>query len=256
MIRGIYTAGSGMLAESLRTDVTANNLANVNTAGYKKDVAVSKDFQSLLIRRINDGQDQPVIGSLGTGSMVDEVATIHTAGSLRPTGNDLDVAIEGRGFFTVQTPGGVRYTRNGSFTLNAQGDLVTQEGYTVLGNSGPINLADAKQISVAEDGRIMIREDLQGNGGDTEAGTLQVVSFADERQLVKEGSTLFRANPGAEQEQPNVLVRGKALEQSNVNVVSEMVNMISGYRAYEFNAKVVQSHDELLDKAVNDVGKV
>ncbi len=82
------------------------------------------------------------------------------------------------------------------------------------------------------------------------------MSFADERQLVKEGSTLFRANPGAEQEQPNVLVRGKALEQSNVNVVSEMVNMISGYRAYEFNAKVVQSHDELLDKAVNDVGKV
>ncbi|MDR3592271.1 MAG: flagellar basal-body rod protein FlgF [Negativicutes bacterium] len=256
MIRGIYTAGSGMLAESLRTDVTANNLANADTAGYKKDVAVTKDFQSLLIRRINDGQDQPTIGSLGTGVMVDEVATIQTTGSMHPTGNDLDVAIEGNGFFAVQTPNGVRYTRNGSFSLSAQGDLVTKDGYTVLGTGGPINLADAKQVSIAEDGRVMIKEDLQSSAGDTEAGTLQVVSFADEKQLVKEGNSLYRANPGAQQAPANVPVRGRTLEQSNVNVVSEMVNMITGYRAYEFNAKVVQSHDELLDKAVNEVGKL
>jgi len=256
MIRGIYTSGSGMLAESLRTDVIANNLANADTVGYKKDVAVSKDFRSLLIRRINDGQDQPVIGSLGTGAMVDEVATNHTTGSMRPTGNNLDLAIEGSGFFAIQTPNGVRYTRNGSFTLSAQGDLVTHDGNRVLGTGGPINLANAKQLSVADDGRIMIREDVQGGAADTEAGTLQIVSFADERQLVKEGSTLFKANPGAQQAPATVLVRSGSLEQSNVNVVTEMVNMISGYRAYEFNSKAVQAHDELLDKAVNDVGKV
>jgi flagellar basal-body rod protein FlgG len=256
MIRGIYAAGAGMLAESIRNDVIANNLANANTAGYKKDIAVTKDFRSMLIQRINDGPKSPNIGSVGAGSLVDEVATIHSTGIMRPAGNPLDLAIEGRGFFVVETPNGERYTRNGSFSRNAQGELVTLDGYRVMSEGGPIQLGDASEINIGDDGRIMIREAGQGVGGDVETGRLRIVAFADEKQLVKEGSSLYAAGPGAVQEDSAALVRQGTLELSNVNIVAEMVNLISGYRAYETNAKAVQAHDQLLDKAVNEVGRV
>lgn len=249
MIRGIYAAGAGMLAEQTRTDVIANNLANASTAGYKKDIAVTKDFHSLLITRINDGPNRPAIGSLGVGAMVDEVATIHAAGGNRPTGNNYDLAIEGRGFFAIETPAGVRYTRNGAFTRSAEGQLVTQDGYRVLGQGGPIQLGDAQaKVNIGEDGRVMV--------DDAEVDTVRVVSFADEKRLLKEGANLYAAGGQQEEAAQNVTVREGFLELSNVNVVAEMVNLIAGYRAYEVNGKCVQSHDQLLDKAVNDVGRV
>lgn len=245
MIRGIYTAGSGMLAETVRADATANNLANSNTTGYKKDVAISKDFASLLIRRINDGQESPAIGTLGVGTLIDEIATIHTGGALSPSGNPLDFAIDGKGYFVVQTPAGERFTRNGSFSRNGQGELVTSEGHRVLGQNGAIIIPDGN-ISVEESGRITV--------DGVEVGQIQVVEFANERELVKEGNSLFRA-PTNGQQATGKVVQG-CLERSNVNVIAEMMNMITGYRAYEVNAKTVQAHDQLLDKAVNEVGKV
>ena len=245
MIRGIYTAASGMLAETTRADTIANNLANGNTAGYKKDVAISKDFASVLIRRINDGPETPVIGSVGVGTLIDEIATIHTTGTMHTTGNALDFAVDGKGFFAVQTLAGTRYTKNGSFTRNARGELVTSDGQRVLGQNGPIQLPDGK-VNVDGTGTITV--------DGVNAGQLRVVEFANERELVKEGASLFRApNNGR---QATGRVEQGYLEQSNVNVVSEMVNLISGYRAYELNAKTVQTHDQLLDKAVNEVGKV
>ncbi len=245
MIRGIYTSASGMLAETTRADTIANNLANGNTTGYKKDVAISKDFASILIRRINDGQDAPTIGKLGLGAMIDEVATIHTTGAMHPTGNSLDFAVDGKGYFAVETPAGMRFTRNGSFTRNAQGELVTSEGQRVLGQNGVIRIPDG-QVTVDETGRLTV--------DGVNAGQLRVVEFANERELIKEGASLYRApNNGR---QATGKVEQGVLEQSNVNIISEMVNMISGYRAYEVNAKTVQAHDQLLDKAVNEVGKV
>lgn len=247
MIRGIYTGASGMLAESMRTDVISNNLANVNTAGFKKDVTVTKDFASMLISRINDGVDAPVIGSVGVGTVVDEVATIQSAGTVRNTGNDFDLAIEGKGFFTVETPQGVRYTRNGTFAKNIQGELVTQDGYPVLGKNGHIPIQGSKMV-VSDDGRVLVDNKSVGN--------LQVVEFADVKQLSKEGASLFVAAPGQTGTPGTGSVRQGSLELSNVNVIGEMVNLISNYRAYEVNGKVVQSHDHLLDKAVNEVGKL
>lgn len=246
MIRGIYTAASGMLAESLRNDAIANNLANANTAGYKKDVAVTKDFASMLIKRMNYGEEDSWIGTLGVGSMVDEIATIHNPGMMSQTGNDLDMAINGKGFFTVETPNGVRYTRNGAFTLNAQGELVTQDGYRVMGRNGAIRVNG--KLSVTGNGSIAI------NGVQTDQ--LQLVEFANEKQLVKEGANLFTVPNGVQGQPATGQVKQGLLEQSNVNVVSEMVNLIAGYRAYEVNGKAVQSHDQLMDKAVNEVGKV
>ena len=248
MIRGIYSSASGMLAETARTDAIANNLANVNTAGYKKDVTVTKDFASMLIHRINDGGGAPVVGPLGLGTMVDEIAPHHMAGPLRQTGAKFDVAIVGNGFFTVDTPGGERYTRNGTFSLNAQGELVTQDGNRVMGVTGPIRLqGNTGRVEIVPDGRIM--------ADGVEAGQFRLVQFDNLRQLRKEGSSLYQAN-GAQAQPFTGQVEQGYLEMSNANVVAEMVNLIAAYRAYEVNSKTVQAHDQLLDKAVNEVGRV
>lgn len=247
MIRGLYSAASGMLAEADRIDVISNNLANVNTAGFKKDVAVTKDFAEILITRVNDGNDTPVIGGMGTGVVVDEVATIHAAGTIKTTGNDFDLAIEGKGFFTVQTPQGIRYTRNGTFAKSTQGELVTSDGYRVLGENGPIIINGGK-MTVGTDGRVLV--------DDVEVGQLRMRDFGDEKQLAKEGASLYTA-PAGQQGQPfSGSIKQGALEMSNVNVISDMVNMIANYRNYEINGKVVQAHDQLLGKAANEVGKV
>jgi len=247
MIRGIYTGASGMIAEAMRTDVISNNLANVNTAGFKKEVAVTKDFASMLLSRINDGADAPVIGSVGLGAMVDEVATIHTNGAMRNTGNDFDLAIDGKGFFTVETPQGVRYTRNGTFAKNIQGELITQDGYRVLGQDGPIPIQGNKML-IGDDGGVSVDDNL--------VGKLRLVEFDNEKQLTKEGSSLFVLPQGVAAKPATGSVRQGFLEMSNVNVIGEMVNLITNYRTYEVNGKVVQSHDHLLDKAVNEVGRL
>ncbi|EIW15956.1 MULTISPECIES: flagellar basal-body rod protein FlgF [Pelosinus] len=247
MIRGLYTAASGMLAEAERIDVTSNNLANANTAGFKKDVAVTKDFANILITRVNDGDEAPAIGRMGTGVIVDEVATTYTGGSIRTTGNAFDLAIEGRGFFAVQTPQGLRYTRNGTFAKSIRNQLVTSDGYQVLGENGPI-VIDGNKMSVDGNGRVIVDNEV--------VGQLRMEEFADEKQLSKEGSSLFAAAQGAQVQPAAGSVIQGALEMSNVNVVGEMVNLITNYRSYEINAKVVRSHDDLLGKAANDIAKL
>lgn len=250
MIRGLYAAGSGMLAETTRTDVVANNLANASTPGYMKDIAVSKDFRNMMIQRINDGPDRPNIGSLGVGAVIDEIATIHTRGGMRATGNKFDMAIEGAGYFVVETPAGLRYTRNGNFTRSSRGELVTQDGYRVLGQRGPIQLGNTQsRVEIAEDGRVMVNN--------IAADRLRVVTFANENQLVKEGASLFAPGPGQqEQAIAGSVIRTGFIEVSNVNVVTEMVNLINGLRAYEINSQAIHAHDQMLDKAVNQVAQV
>ena len=245
MIRGIYTAASGMLAESVRADATANNLANVNTAGYKKDVAVNQAFAEMLIKRINDGPEQTV-GSIGTGAQVEEIAPVFTAGMMRQTGNQLDLAIDGKAFFAIETAAGVRYTRAGSFSRNSLGELTTADGQAVLGENGRI-VINGTTVAVSEDGMVSV--------DGVEVARLRLAEFDNEKNLVKEGSTLFRDN-GAGARASNSIIRQGVLEMANVNAVSEMVNLISGYRAYEVNSKAVQAHDQLLDKAVNELGRV
>jgi flagellar basal-body rod protein FlgG len=251
LIRGIYIAASGMLVESLRADVTANNLANANTAGYKKDFAVIKDYDSRQIRRINDGAKEPEIGQMGSGAWIDAISTRHSAGIMNVTNNTLDFAIEGKGFFAIQTEAGVRYTRNGAFTRSAAGELVTQDGNRVLGQNGPINLEPAGQagkVTASEDGRIFLDA--------VENNSFQLFTFEDETRLRKEGANLFRPPEGVEAQAATPAIRQGMLELSNVNVINEMVNMIAGFRAYETNSKVVQTHDTLLDKAVNEVARL
>lgn len=247
MLRGLYTAASGMLSEVIRNDATANNLANANTVGFKRDVALSRDFASILIQRLYDGPGAPAIGRMGLGAVVDDIVPELTPGAVRQTGGAFDMALVGPGFFVVATPNGLRYTRNGTFSRSSQGELVTKDGWRVMGRNGPINL-NGNAVKVEPDGRIYV----DGQYRDT----LQVVDFPAGTALQKEGACLFIAPPGAAPLPAAARVQQGFLEMANVNVVTEMVNMINGYRAYEANAKMVQTQDSLLDKAVNEVGKV
>jgi flagellar basal-body rod protein FlgF len=257
MIRGLYTSASGMLAQTMLTDVVTNNLANINTAGFKKDLAVSKDFREMLIYRINDssgpktlpwmGAEMVPIGYLGTGAMVDNIYTSHSQGIVRNTGNTLDMAIMGDGYFTISTKNGIRYSRNGSFGLNAQQELVTNTGDRVLGENGPIRLTGAK-VTIDEAGGIY------DNG--VFIDRLRMAAFSDVNVLAKEGDSYFRATQTGKQIPFQAQVQQGLIEGANVNTVSEMVNLINVFRTYEANQKIVQAQDETLGKAVNEVAKI
>lgn len=262
MIRGLYISATGMYNEMTKADVSANNLANVNTPGFKKDEAVLRGFTEYLVRRTNDSytetlkglmDQRPPVGYLGAGSYIEGVYSIHTLGTLKPSENPLDLAIRGDGFFTVLTPGGLRYTRAGNFQVNDQGYLVTVEGYQVLVQGGPdqrglpVQILGQKVV-VAEDGTIQV--------DDVEAGTLRLVSFRNPFLLAKEGGSLFSPTQGSGQESimENASVLQGSIEMSNVNAVTEMVNMIKIMRLYESNSRMVTAQDGTLDRLINEVG--
>lgn len=241
MIRGLYTSAAGMVVQWQAYNITANNLANVNTTGFKKDVPTFAAFPELLLYRLNDGPAtagggcslSPFVGPLGTGVRVDEVVTSWGQGMMRETGRPLDFALEGEGFFVVETPQGRRYTRNGAFRADPAGWLVTSAGYRVLGRDGLPLSATAANL----------------------ADQLMVVIFPSNAVLRKEGDSLFSSEtPG--QPLPGARVCQGVLEESNVNVVSAMVDMLAGLRAYEANQKALQVQDQTLDKVVNEVGRV
>lgn len=265
MTKGLYIAASGMLSEVERQNIISNNLANVNTTGYKKDIAVSKEFPSMLLRRINDNIKEtpigildykPVVGTVGTGVLPDVTAHDFAPGGIRETGGELDVAIEdmvdftagrGQGFFVIQTQGGDRYTRNGSFRLDTQQRLVTSEGRLVLGENGPIRISDGT-LAIDEDGRVFV--------DDQEIDQIRIVELPTSR-LEKIGDSLFALDPNVvPQAATRAKIKWQHLEDANVNVVTAMVDMITALRAYEANQRVVRAQDDTIEMAIRDVGRV
>lgn len=258
MIRGLYTSGWSMLANSRKMDVISNNLANANTNAFKKDAVVFQTFPEVLAQRINDTKSpsNPTgrIGPMELGSDVGEIFTYYNQGQAVKTDNNLDFSLKGSGaaFFTVgvpQTNGDIAeyYTRDGAFSMNAFGELVTKEGYPVMGVDGPIVLSN-EDFTVSKDGTVMQNENV--------VGKLLIRNFADTSTLRKYGSNLV-SNTGQMQETPfeGEVVQGY-VEQSNVNIIKEMVDMIGVTRAYEASQKVLQAQDGTLEKAVNEVGAV
>lgn len=266
MWRGLYTAGIGMMTQMTRTSVISNNLANAATAGFKRDRVVDEEFGPMLIRRINDDDPNgditrikqfhvgdtipPVVGNLGLGAQTAEIATDLTQGSMQDTGNQLDLAIVGSGFFAVATPQGVRYTRDGSFTRSATGDIVNHRGETVLNQQGrAINIPEtATRIAVGHDGSVFADGE--------QMGTLQLVEFDDPRAAVKEGDNHYVARPGARPRPATGSIEQGVLEMSNANVINEMVELIDNYRIYEANSRAVTTQDTMLDHSVNQVGRL
>lgn len=253
MIRGWYTGASGMNAQQNRLDTISNNLANVDTAGYKKDISVSKSFSELLIRRQNldgvykteDGSVDaaPVIGKLGLGVETNENYIDFSQGSFKSTNTKTDAALSGKGFYVVETPYGERYTRNGNFLIGKEGILETKDGYPVMGENGYINVTNDR-FMINEDG-VLINED------GAEIDRFKVVRFDNERYLKKMGESFYATNDIAGpahiaegNERPSFL-QGYT-ETSNVNVVNEMVQMIEVNRAYEANQKTITSEDSMM----------
>ena len=247
MLKGIYTGALGMAVLTRRQEASANNLANINTSGYKKETVVACSFPEMLIYRLHDpaaqGQEPPLVGNLSMGLRIDDIVTDYTAGFYKETGNPLELAIMGEGYFVVNTPQGERYTRNGVFSLSPEGRLVTSDGYPVLGKNGEI-IVDKGDFSVDESGQVFLNGKLSDK--------LRIVSFT--APLLKEGSSLFRGEEPVEVANPKI-AQG-FVEESNVNAIEEMVNMINLMRAYEANQKVIQTEDSTLEKAVNEVGRI
>ncbi|MBR4382459.1 MAG: flagellar hook-basal body protein [Selenomonadaceae bacterium] len=330
MWRGLYTAATGMISEQKRTDVIASNLANAATTGYKRDVTVHREFHQMLIKRINDhenagslGMDvapfnsladlgtskedvtqikgfsadpfyRPGIGPLGLGDYIDEVAVDYQQGALESTGNAFDLAVVGDGFFAVQTPEGVRYTRNGAFFKNQQGFIRDIRGYNLLDTQGnpiriPANVPDSR-VLITGDGIVYVpgnqtvlnpvtnRLEATGNmDAQQRIAQIQLVEFGDRLATQKQGDNLFYLVDNNEGNQPAANAVGQnvrprimnpdaqprpasgeilqgALEKSNTAIVTEMVELIHNHRLYEANAKAVTTQDSALDNAVNQIG--
>ena len=256
MVKGLYTAYTGMINEQKRLDVLSNNLANADTNGYKKEGTTSQTFADELAIKIKDTSSYGLAQKLGTISMgvhIGETYTDYSTGSFKVTDNSTDFAIKGDGFFAIaytdkQGNSSVKYTRDGAFTVNTQGYLVTKDGDYVLNVNGRIRVDPTQKITVDELGNIY--------QNDQQVGTIGIVDFADYDYLAKYGENMYDlVNGGTVTAADGRIVQG-TLESSNVNVVSEMVNMITISRAYQAGQKVINTIDETLDKAVNQVGNV
>ncbi len=275
MIRGFYTSASGMLAQQSRLDAISNNLANVDKTAYKKDMTLFKSFPDMLIRRVNESglgvtpagsyDTMPIVGKLGTGVEVNERYTQFSQGAMQKTENKFDLAIEGQGFFAVQTERGERYTRNGAFTINDEGVLMTHNGNPVMGENGIIKVLHDDFI-VNKRGEVVVSNRVTGNARDTEFAEnnewevidkLKLVEFENMREIKKIGNSMYKetefSGPPLPPEKIKI-VQG-FLEKSNVNVIREMVEMIEVQRSYEANQKSIQTHDQTLGKLINDVAR-
>ncbi len=259
MVKGLYTAYTGLRNEQRRLDVISNNIANSNTTGYKKMGVTSQTFDRELAVRIDDDSDvylKKPIGDVSLGVKIGETYTDFTQGGFRNTGNPYDIALAGDGFFTISMTDKagvehIRYTRDGSFTVTREGYLVTKDGDFVLGaNNQRIQIpgADTAEVSIDSLGNIYANEVF--------VGQLQIVDFQNHDALLLYGENMFDALPEAGMVASNALTRQGYLETSNVNIINEMVSMITITRAYETNQKMVQTIDSSLEKAVNEVGKV
>ncbi len=247
---------SRQIALDRELEVVANNIANINTTGYKADGSVFEEFLSPTAR---DGQFPTADRRL---SYVHDRATWHDfrSGPILQTGNPLDVAIDGDAFFVVQTPRGERYTRNGAFQLDAAGRLVTSEGYAVQGDGGPIQFqANDSKISVSDDGAIRVREGADTRS-DAQRGKLRLVRFDQVGRLQKDGASLFVAPNGMTPQAPLAtqklrVVQG-AIEQSNVRGVAEMSRMIEITRTYTQIAGLLQQHGDMRRNAIDRLAEV
>ena len=258
MVKGLYTAYTGMINEQHRMDTMTNNLANANTNGFKKEGATSQSFDSVLAYKIKDtsqaGNLPKRIGNMTLGVKIGENYVDYSEGPLKETGNVLDLALSSNGFFTVEYTNkagetSTKYTRDGNFTMTSQGYLVTQDGDFVLGERGRrIRLNTAQDVSIDRMGNIYQEGEL--------VASLQITDFEDYDYLERFGENYFEPVDGARTVPTDTQVYSGYLELANISVVTEMVNMIAIQRQYDANQRVITTYDDTLDKAVNQTGRL
>jgi flagellar basal-body rod protein FlgG len=256
MARALWISASGMEAQELRVDTIANNMANVNTTAYKRGVA---NFQDMLYQEVAMPGSSSSVSTLpagiqiGTGVMTSSVSKYFGQGSLQASSSDLDVAIEGEGFFQVQLPdGSTAYTRDGSFHMDSTGQITTSQGYQIVGF--PTIDTSATSITIASDGTVS----YYANGTITDAGRVTLARFPNPEGLKYDGYNRYSETPasgtaetGSPGENNFGYVAQHYLENSNVEIVEEMVDMIAAQRAYELNSKAIKVADEMLRQVAN-----
>jgi flagellar basal-body rod protein FlgF len=238
----IYKAGAGAILQQIRLEAYANNLANVNTIGFKADQPVFRFDAPEIAPEVPGNTPR-----LSPYALPLEYVTNFESGPLRQTGAPLDVAIVGKGFLEVQTPDGLQYTRNGSMSINAEGELSTAEGWPIMGQGGTIQV-DGSRIDINEEGQVVVDGDV--------AGVLKVVDFKDLSGLKKTGNSLFRddgTGSGMTSAEGFRIAQG-SLESSNVDAIRTMTEIIETLRVFETYQKVIRSADEATAKTVNEVG--
>jgi len=257
MVKGLYTAYTGMINEQRRVDVLANNLANASTTGFKAEGSTSESFKEVLAYKIKDTSEAGTarkLGSMSPGVKLGETYTDWSEGSFHTTDNAYDMCISGKGFFTIEFTNGndetkTMYTRDGSFKINLENEIVNANGDYLLDVDGKhITVDPLQDVLVGTDG-IIYQNDQQ-------VAQIAIADFEDYDYLKKYGETYYEAIEGATEVDPIATVHNGMLETSNVQVAKEMVNLINFQRAYETNQKMIQAHDETLQVAVNDLGQV
>ncbi|MDD2900195.1 MAG: flagellar basal-body rod protein FlgG [Desulfuromonadaceae bacterium] len=259
MIRSLWTAASGMQGQQKSIDVIANNLANVNTTGFKRSRA---DFQDLIYQNLKttgspatNATQVPTGIQIGLGSRLAAVTKIFTAGDFTQTGNELDIAIEGGGFFPITMPDGtIGYSKAGAFKRDSTGQIVTPDGNPL---SPSITIPNnATKINIGSDGTVSVQ--VAGQSATTTVGNIQLASFPNPSGLSSQGKNIYyptdasgAATTGTPGQNGTGTIAQGLLEMSNVNVAEEMVNMIVSQRAYEINSKAVTASDEMLQTANN-----
>ena len=249
MIRGLLASRAGMLSELERSEKLTADLANQTLPGYRRQLPVFETFGESMLS-VWAGRSVSPVGSLGGGSRLAFTGLALEEGAIRETGRKTDLTLLSQGFLTVKTPAGPRYTRNGNLALADDGSLVTAAGLPILGRGGNSIKLTGADFKVTPAGEVV--------AGDQIVDTLAVVRFDDDQALVHENDGLYNPTAKAGQARPaaTVIFRQGALEESNVNPVTTMVNMMTAMRAYEANQKALTAQDEILGKAVNEIGRV
>ncbi|MBE6913475.1 MAG: flagellar hook-basal body complex protein [Ruminococcaceae bacterium] len=251
MIRGLYTAATGMAVQREKMDIVTNNIVNAETTGYKADTMFTQNFNAVMLERINDPNVNIIgtdVGRYSFGSHITEKLTNFSQGSLEETNRPTDIAIDGEGFFVIETLDGERYTKAGNFTVNREGYLITQDGDYVLGDNGRIMVG-------AGDFRIDFNGNVTGDG--VPVNSIRIVRAEDPTALRKQGDSLYYLYGGAAMVDDNAsVVRQGFQENSNVNIADELVEMITLYREYEASQRAVIMNDETLGMAVNKLGRL
>lgn len=299
MLRGLYTAASGMIAQQRKHDIVTNNIANINTPGFKGGTGINRSFPELLIARVRSGKDEPgsaTVGRINTGVMAEENVSLHAQGDAQETNNPFDFAlvsnivvpgatfdssgkyvdengqriIQPQAFFTIlNAEGEERYSLNGKFSLDANGQMIDSEGHRVLGRDGqPIVLVEPGTRTPITNFRVtqtgiftnVDGQPIAGENGDPMA--MMIMRIENPNELVREGNGLYRlSNPDEGGFRPidaadQVEVRQGYVERSNVDAGQSMIDMMSALRAYEANQKMVQFYDKSMEKAVNEIGRI
>ncbi len=282
MIRGLYTSTSAMLLESTRQDIVSNNIANVDTPGFKLDRLAVKTEPEYNIHRIDDHkmervrlgiEPSPFVGKMGTGVAVKQRYTDHSQGNLVPTNNEFDLALQGEGFFLIDTPQGVRLTRAGTFHSNNDGDLVDGNNNKVLSVSANVNLnanlplitengdlgITASTIKLNEEEKFGVGKDGLVFEGTEPTDRIITVKFDNPEYLHKTGDNYYAYSDkraGIGRYAADTTIQQGNIEKSNVKSIDEMVKMIMLYRSFEMNQKLIQTQDEELGRAVNNIARL